>query len=85
VGQYWSKTTQIDVVGLRDDNWTDLGECKWGPVRSPQAVERELEEKVRDFPNPRGATIGRRIFTRQAPPEGAGGGVRWFGLEDLYA
>lgn len=85
VGQYWSKTTQIDVVGLRDDNWTDLGECKWGPVRSPQAVERELEEKVRDFPNPRGATIGRRIFTRQAPPKGAGGGVKWFGLEDLYA
>ena len=82
VGQYWSKTTQIDVVGLRDDNWTDLGECKWGPVRSPQAIERELEEKVRDFPNPRGATIGRRIFTRQAPPEGAGG--RWHGLEDLY-
>jgi uncharacterized protein len=85
VGQYWSKTTQIDVVGLRDDNWTDLGECKWGPVRSPQAVERELEEKVRDFPNPRGATLGRRIFTRQPPPEGAGSGGKWFGLEDLYA
>jgi uncharacterized protein len=34
VGQYWSRTTQIDVVGLRDDNWTDLGECKWGPVLS---------------------------------------------------
>jgi len=34
VGQYWSKTTRIDVVGLRDDGWTDLGECKWGTVRS---------------------------------------------------
>ena len=85
VGQYWSKTTQIDVVGLRDDGWTDLGECKWGTVRSPKAVEKELEEKVREFPNPRGATIGRRIFTRQAPPVGAGGGVRWFGLEEMYA
>ena len=81
VGQYWSKTTQIDVVGLRDDGWTDLGECKWGTVRSPRAVEKELEEKVREFPNPRGATIGRRIFARQAPP-GAGG--RWIGLEELY-
>ena len=84
VGQYWSKTTQIDLVGLRHDGWTDLGECKWGAVRSPKAVEAELEEKVRDFPNTRGATIGRRIFTRHAPPAQAGAGVRWHGLEELY-
>jgi AAA+ ATPase superfamily predicted ATPase len=84
VGQYWSKATQIDVVGLRDDNWTDIGECKWGTVRSPRALEQELEEKVRELPNPRGATIGRRIFTRQPPPAGAAAGVRWHGLEALY-
>jgi AAA+ ATPase superfamily predicted ATPase len=84
VGQYWSKTTQIDVVGLRRDGWTDLGECKWGVVRSPAAVEKELEGKVRDFPNPRGATIGKRIFTRQAPLVGTGAGVRWHGLEEIY-
>ena len=83
VGQYWSKTTQIDVVGLRQDGWTDLGECKWGTIRSPKAVEQELEAKVRDFPNPRGATIGRRIFTRQAPPRPPAG-ARWHTLEDLY-
>jgi hypothetical protein len=51
-------------------------------VRSPKAVEKELDAKLREFPNPRGATIGRRIFTRQAPPAGAG--VRWIGLEELY-
>jgi hypothetical protein len=45
-----------------------------GPRPLPQAIERELEEKVRDFPNPWGATIGRRIFTRQPPSKGAGGG-----------
>jgi hypothetical protein len=61
VGQYWSKATQIDGVGLRDDGWTDLGECKWGTVRSPKAAEQELEEKVQEFPNTRGATIGRRV------------------------
>lgn len=86
VGDYWSKSVQIDVVGLRDDGWTDLGECKWGTVRSPKAVEKELEEKVSEYPNRRNATIGRRIFTRQGPPapEGWGVGVRWFGLEELY-
>ncbi|HEX4964558.1 MAG TPA: ATP-binding protein [Thermoanaerobaculia bacterium] len=85
VGQYWSKATQIDLVGLRQDGWTDLGECKWGTVRSPKAVEKELEEKIRDFPNPRGATIGRRIFTRQKPVAGSFTGLRWHGLDDLYA
>ncbi|HKH44788.1 MAG TPA: ATP-binding protein [Thermoanaerobaculia bacterium] len=85
VGEYWSKATQIDLVGLREDNWTDLGECKWGTVRSPQAVLRELEDKVTAFPNRRGATIGRRIFSRQRPP-GAEKltGVRWHGLEEMY-
>jgi len=58
VGQYWSKTTQIDVVGLRDDGWTDLGECKWGTVHSPKAVEQELEAKVREFPNPEARRLG---------------------------
>lgn len=85
IGEYWSKAAQIDLVGLRDDGWTDLGECKWGPVRSPQAVARELEDKRTAFPNRRGATIGRRIFSRQRP---AGAdklpGVRWHGLEEMY-
>ncbi len=86
VGEYWSRDVQIDVVGVRDDGWTDLGECKWGPVRSPAAVERELEAKVGAYPNRRGATIGRRIFTRQSPPKGrAADGARWHGLEELYA
>lgn len=86
VGQYWSKTTQIDVVGLRDDGWTDLGECKWGTVRSPKAVEQELEAKVREFPNSRGAPIRRRIFSQQKPKTaGPSAGVRWHELEDLYA
>ena len=85
VGQYWSRTTQIDVVGLRDDGRTDLGECKWGPVRSPKAVEQELETKLKEFPNPRGATLGRRIFTRQkSKTADSSSGARWHGLDDLY-
>ena len=85
VGQYWSKTTQIDVVGLRQDGWTDLGECKWGPVRSPRALEKELETKLRAYPNPDGATLGRRIFARQVPPAAKESAATWHSLEDLYA
>ena len=84
VGEFWSRTTQIDVVGMRDDNWTDLGECKWGPVRSPRALETELERKLEQYPNSRGATLGRRYFTRRKPAarrETDG----WYSLDDLYA
>ena len=84
VGEYWSKTAQIDVVGLREDHWTDLGECKWGAVRSPQALETELDRKAAAFPNPRGATFGRRYFVRRKPAarQDASG---WYSLQDLYA
>ena len=86
VGEYWDKATQVDVVGLRDDGWTDLGECKWGYVRSEGRLVRELEGKVARYPNPRNATIGRRIFTRTpVRPAGTSGQKRmWHCLEDLY-
>ncbi len=84
VGEYWSTATQIDVVGMRDDNWTDLGECKWGPVRSPRALEAELERKLQQYPNSRGATLGRRYFTRRKPAARSKSDG-WYSLADLYA
>ena len=86
IGEYWSKTSQIDLVGLRDDSWTDLGECKWGTLRSPRSVEQELDQKIATFPNRRGATLSRRIFARRVPAAARrdSGAVRWHGLEDLY-
>ncbi|MCP4664692.1 MAG: ATP-binding protein [bacterium] len=86
IGEYWSRETQIDVVGLRADGWTDLGECKWGAVRSAAEVERQLEEKVKSYPNRRNATLGRRIFARRKRPVRRAGssGVRWHTLEELY-
>ena len=69
---------------MRDDNWTDLGECKWGAVRSPRTMEAELDRKVGLYPNTRGATLGRRYFVRRKPA--AREGVRgWYSLQDLYA
>ena len=84
VGEFWSRTTQIDVVGMRDDHWTDLGECKWGPVRSPRALETELERRLQQYPNSRGATLGRRYFTRRKP-EARREADGWYSLDDLYA
>ena len=89
IGEFWNAQTQIDVVGLRDDNWTDLGECKWGVVRSPRALEKELDRKTKEFPNSRGATLGRRYFVRRKPATVAGRGRKatpgWYSLDDLYA
>lgn len=63
IGQYWDATVQIDLVSARKDGWSDLGECKWGPVAA-RAVAAELEDKVKRFPNPDNATLGRRVFLR---------------------
>jgi AAA+ ATPase superfamily predicted ATPase len=87
VGEYWDRSMQIDVVGLRDDGWIDLGECKWGAVRSASALASELERKAASYPNPRNATLGRRFFTRDAVPGRSrrdAPGVRWHTLADLY-
>ena len=84
VGEYWSAEAQIDVVGLREDDWTDLGECKWGTVRSTRALESDLARKAKAYRNQRGATLGRRFFVRRKPAAAAGD-PRWVSLEDLYA
>lgn len=84
VGQYWDKDVQIDVVGLRQDGMTDLGECKWGKVSSALSIVNELQRKVGCYPNSRGATIGRRVFVREKPKNEVQG-VTWHDLEDLYA
>jgi len=84
VGQFWDKNVQIDVVGLRQDGVTDLGECKWGKVPSAPTLVNELQRKVGRYPNTRGATIGKRLFVREKPKTAAQG-VIWHDLEDLYA
>jgi AAA+ ATPase superfamily predicted ATPase len=89
IGQYWDKRVQIDVVGVRTDGWIDLGECKWGPIASVPQVLGELEAKVLAFPNPRNATLGRRVFARTVPASvrrraSQGAPVSWHSLEDLY-
>ncbi len=88
IGEFWDKQVQIDVVGVRNDGWIDLGECKWGAVGSVPKLISELESKVNLFPNNQADTLGRLIFTRQIPASAfnakASHPVRWYGLNDLY-
>ncbi len=83
VGEYWDRHVQVDLVGFRDDDWTDLGECKWSRVRSVAAVDRELMTKVAKYPNSRNATIGRRLFLRKRP-RAASENLKIHDLEDLF-
>lgn len=86
IGEYWDKHTQIDLVGVRDDGWADLGECRWGTVRSVAAVRKELTAKVARWPNQEGATVLRRLFVRRRPSRAADTPhERWHDLESLYA
>lgn len=86
-GEYWHKEVQVDVVGVREDGWTDLGECKWGDPGSLTALAAELESKVSLYPNKRNATLGRRLFVRtvKARAKAAAAGVQVHTLADLYA
>jgi AAA+ ATPase superfamily predicted ATPase len=86
IGEYWQKDVQIDLVSRRDDNWVDLGECKWGPVRSLPRLAKELEEKVRLYPHADGMTVGRWFFLRKIPPKAVfpkTPNSHWIGLDDL--
>lgn len=87
IGSYWDKSVQIDVVGLREDGWIDLAECKWSPDHSLSAIAEELERKVRRYHNPKQATVCRRLFVRSLKPQRKTplSGLRVHTLEDLYA
>lgn len=84
-GEYWDKNTQIDVIGVRQDGWTDLGECKWKDITSIKPLADELEAKVPLYPNKRNATINRRLFVRSVKSSVKLPGVRVHTLKDLYA
>ena len=87
VGEYWGKEVQIDVIGLREDGWADLGECKLGTVRSPGNLRNELTSKTAHFPNPHARTLSLRYFTRDPikPPAAPSALTEhWHSLSTLY-
>jgi AAA+ ATPase superfamily predicted ATPase len=85
VGEYWKAgAVQIDVVGQRDDGWIDLGECKWGAVRSLPTVLAELDKKIPLYPRREDYSIGRRIFLHHALASKTRLSAQIHTLEDLY-
>ncbi len=85
VGKRAPGEMQIDVVGVRQDGWTDLGECKWKDPTSIKPLADELEAKIPLYPNQRNATISRRLFIRSVKSTVKLPGVRVHTLKDLYA
>ena len=72
VGQYWDPSVQIDVVGIRDDGVTELGECKWGKVGGAE-LQRQLTAKLAHYPNAANHTLRPHAFVkawRGKPPAG---------------
>jgi len=86
IGEYWDKTTQIDVVGVREKEGIDLGECKWGRVTSATKLRRELDAKRAAYPDG-GLSVRPWIFTR-LPFRGRSqpvAGEQWVSLDQLYS
>ncbi|MBF0432872.1 MAG: hypothetical protein HQK83_16425 [Fibrobacteria bacterium] len=85
IGSFWDKHMQIDVVGIRQDRWIDLCECKWGPNIALKKTAVELMKKCENYPNRKNFTIRPRIFVRQIRKNSVlPDHVSIHTLEDLY-
>jgi AAA+ ATPase superfamily predicted ATPase len=86
IGEYWDARVQIDVVGVRNDHWTDLGECRWGNVKSLAALEGELTRKTALYPNRLNHSIGRRLFIgEKSRGQETLSGTKTHTLKELYS
>lgn len=83
VGEFWSTSAQLDVVGLRADRWVELGECKWGTPGSVTSVLATLREAATDYPS-KGLTVRYRLFTRRPVRAALPPDVRAHDLDALY-
>lgn len=63
VGAYWDKQVEIDIVGVRSDGVTELGECKWGPITASE-ITAQLAKKAERYANPKNHTLRRHAFVR---------------------
>lgn len=69
IGQYWDRTSQIDVVGYRRGEGIDIGECRWGRAGSLKSLVEEVRQKMRSYPNSEGLSLKGRIFVKSRPKQ----------------
>lgn len=84
IGDYWDAQTQIDVVGHRRGEGIDLGECKWGPVRSVTPIITALQQKMALYPNQENLSLRGRVFTRLPISHPPTSPIRCHHLAELY-
>jgi uncharacterized protein len=82
VDGYWDRSVQIDVVGLRDDGWVDLGECRWVGRTGLSSAARELAGKMGHFPD--GNRTVRQLLFVGKKPASIPAGVLVHDLQSLY-
>jgi AAA+ ATPase superfamily predicted ATPase len=82
VGEYWDRNVQIDVVGLRDDGWVDLGECRWIGRTRLSSIARELAVRIGHFPGDN-RTVRQLVFVRNRTAS-IPNGVVVHDLQSLY-
>jgi len=84
VGQYWGPGVQIDIVGIREDQEIEIGECKWGRVGSVKALEADLAVKIDRYNNPDNRTLRGNLFVRKKSSRMRASRFPCWDLTDLY-
>ncbi|MBF0198067.1 MAG: ATP-binding protein [Planctomycetes bacterium] len=67
LGSYWDQNIQLDIIALRDDQFVEIGECKWqSKSDSANTIEKQMVQKIAHYPNPEQQTIRMHYFSKSA-------------------
>lgn len=72
------------MVGIRDDKWIDIGECKWGRISSGKSLKKEIEQKMKNYPPQKNYTIACHVFVNRMARKMENTDVYWHTLDNLY-
>ncbi len=84
LGEYWDKSTQIDLVGIRQDGIIDICECKWGNIASIPKLMNALDDKKSKYPNKANRTIHGRLFVHSKIKAPSADRVKVHSLSEIY-
>ena len=87
IGRWWDAQDEIDIVGVRDNTVTLVGECKWSVQPVDERVLPALQTKARKLNlsgEPLWVLAGRSGFTYELRQRAEAGDVLLITPEDLY-